>query len=211
MKKSSNKIPIIGIGTAIVLGVTCLTVFSAGALVKTLNADADMQYVAAVNEANAAQSQAMQEHRGNDNNDSSADVSSEDGTSLVSQSSGDISSAEDNTENPSDTKVEAGDVADVTYPYFIGKNFVIVDPEGNIVYVVEKGDTLSKISGIVGYSVNELAEYNKISNVNLIYTDESLRIPADEDTVAAVKAYVEASDSNSVSGNSLSGNTVSEN
>lgn len=45
------------------------------------------------------------------------------------------------------------------------------------VYQVQKGDTLSEISGKVGASVNSIAHLNEIENVNLIYAGESLRIP----------------------------------
>ena len=47
----------------------------------------------------------------------------------------------------------------------------------NLVYIVRPGDTLSKISGKTFYSVDELAEYNHIENVNMLYCDESIRIP----------------------------------
>lgn len=46
-----------------------------------------------------------------------------------------------------------------------------------VVYQVNKGDTLSKISGEVGASVDSIAHLNEIDNVNLIYAGESLRIP----------------------------------
>lgn len=45
------------------------------------------------------------------------------------------------------------------------------------VYQVERGDTLSEISGRVGASVDSIAHLNEIDNVNLIYEGESLRIP----------------------------------
>lgn len=45
------------------------------------------------------------------------------------------------------------------------------------VYNVKRGDTLSKVSGEVGASVNSIANLNEIDNVNLIYEGESLRIP----------------------------------
>ena len=45
------------------------------------------------------------------------------------------------------------------------------------VYHIQKGDTLSGISDKVCYSVDELAKYNKISDVNLIYAGSSLRVP----------------------------------
>lgn len=48
---------------------------------------------------------------------------------------------------------------------------------GQLFYVVQKGDTLSKISGEVGVSVDQLAWFNGLEDVNLIYTGEALRLP----------------------------------
>ena len=53
----------------------------------------------------------------------------------------------------------------------------VKDSDGNWVYVVKRGDWLSRVSGQLGWSVQELAEYNHISNPHLIYTDQSIRIP----------------------------------
>ena len=197
MKKSNNKSTIIyGLGAALILGVAGITVFLSGSFVKWLNADADMQYVAAVSESEtyADLLETKPKDRANDNDNVSTNVPSEDGTYLVDQISGDVSSTEENTVKPSDTEVSADDSEAVTYPYYIGTEFVVVDPDGNMVYIVKKGDTLSAVSGIVGYSVDELAEYNHIKNVNLIYIDESLRIPADEDLVESVRKYIEEKD-----------------
>ena len=193
MKKSSNKNVItVCLGTALILGVSGLTIFSSAMLVNKLNADADMQYVAAVNDTYAKILETKPEYRDNDNDDVVNDVPSEDGTFLVDQLSDTESPLENESVKTSDTEVSADDSEAVTYPYYIGTEFVVVDPEGNMVYVVQKGDTLSAVSRMVGYSVDELAEYNHIKNVNLIYVDESLRIPADEDLVESVKKYIES-------------------
>ncbi len=197
MKKSNNKSTIIyGLGAALILGVAGITTFLSGSFVKWLNADADMQYVSAVSESEtyADLLETKPKDRVNDNDDVSTNVPSEDGTYLVDQISGDVSSTEEDTVKPSDTEVSADDSEAVTYPYYIGTEFVVVDPEENMVYIVKKGDTLSAVSGIVGYSVDELAEYNHIKNVNLIYIDESLRIPADKDLVESVRKYIEEQD-----------------
>ena len=151
-----------------------------------------MQYVAAVNDTYAKILETKPEYRDNDNDDVVNDVPSEDGTFLVDQLSDTESPLENESVKTSDTEVSADDSEAVTYPYYIGTEFVVVDPEGNMVYVVKKGDTLSAVSRMVGYSVDELAEYNHIKNVNLIYVDESLRIPADEDLVESVKKYIES-------------------
>ena len=73
------------------------------------------------------------------------------------------------TDNPTDV---------ASQPSFVGDEYVVVDINGDVVYLVQKGDTLSEISGYVAFSVDELAEYNHIANVDLIYEGESLRIPA---------------------------------
>lgn len=44
-------------------------------------------------------------------------------------------------------------------------------------YFIQSGDTLSGISSYVHYSVDELANYNEIRNVDLIYAGSVLRIP----------------------------------
>lgn len=49
--------------------------------------------------------------------------------------------------------------------------------DGLWIYLIEYGDTLSKLSKAFGYSVDELANFNQIRDVNLIYADSSLRIP----------------------------------
>lgn len=57
------------------------------------------------------------------------------------------------------------------------------DPEGwernangDVVHRVVVGDTLSKISAKYGVSVDRIAEYNSIRDVNLIYADSALEI-----------------------------------
>lgn len=47
----------------------------------------------------------------------------------------------------------------------------------NGVYIIQHGDTLSELSATLGYSVDELAQYNNIRNVNRIYTGSVLRLP----------------------------------
>ena len=55
-----------------------------------------------------------------------------------------------------------------------------VTGDGIAYYHVVWGDTLCKVSSAVHYSVQELAEYNHIFNVNLIYAESDLRIPLTE-------------------------------
>lgn len=47
----------------------------------------------------------------------------------------------------------------------------------NGVYQIKKGDTLSGISSKTGVCVDELAEYNQIKDVNMIYADSALAVP----------------------------------
>lgn len=49
--------------------------------------------------------------------------------------------------------------------------------ESDTVRYIVWGDTLSQVSFESGVSVERLAEYNSISNVDLIYADSALRIP----------------------------------
>lgn len=46
-----------------------------------------------------------------------------------------------------------------------------------LIYTIKSGDTLTKISARTLFSVDEIANYNQIRNVNLIYTDSILRLP----------------------------------
>lgn len=48
---------------------------------------------------------------------------------------------------------------------------------GEIVYTVVKGDTLSGIAARYGTTYQKLAEYNGISNPNVIYVGQKIRIP----------------------------------
>lgn len=98
---------------------------------------------------------------------------------------------------------EAVEVADSNEIPFFGNEYVVVDIDGTMVYLVKKGDTLSDVSGLVGYSVQELAENNCIKNVNLIYEGQTIRIPAGQEAIDYVKShqtittesdFVEASD-----------------
>lgn len=52
-----------------------------------------------------------------------------------------------------------------------------IDANGNKYYHIVWGDTLCKISSDLHISVDELAEYNHIRNVHLIWAESDLRIP----------------------------------
>lgn len=59
----------------------------------------------------------------------------------------------------------------------VDTSHVVKDTDGTLVYMIQPGDTLTKISAAFGYSVDELANYNQIRNVNLIYANSALRVP----------------------------------
>lgn len=48
----------------------------------------------------------------------------------------------------------------------------------NSIYIVQPGDTLSNIANVFGTSVNSIVNVNSISNPNLIYPGEVLKIPS---------------------------------
>lgn len=58
-------------------------------------------------------------------------------------------------------------------------NFPAGDPDTDVgdTYVVRDGDTLSKISWVLGVNMVELARINGISNINLIFPGQVLKIP----------------------------------
>lgn len=72
-------------------------------------------------------------------------------------------------------------------PYSMGsgytfQGFIYLPVEMEIsddeIYVVKKGDTLSKIANKYGITYKELAEYNNISNPNVIYVGQKIKIPS---------------------------------
>lgn len=55
-----------------------------------------------------------------------------------------------------------------------------MNKDGNWYVVVKPGDTLTSISRKYGYSVDQLAQFNKIQNVNLIYVNSSIVLPSNK-------------------------------
>lgn len=55
-----------------------------------------------------------------------------------------------------------------------------INKDGNWYVVVKSGDTLTSISRKYGYSVDQLAQFNKIQNVNLIYANSSIVLPSNK-------------------------------
>ncbi len=72
---------------------------------------------------------------------------------------------------------------------------ITVDENGNRYYHIVWGDTLCKISSDIHYSVDEIAEYNHIRNVNLIYAESDLRIPESGWTEPSDEKYTRKSKS----------------
>ena len=75
---------------------------------------------------------------------------------------------------PKDKKTESLDSLEAAG---VDISHVVKDTDGTLVYMIQPGDTLTKISAAFGYSVDELANYNQIRNVNLIYANSALRVP----------------------------------
>lgn len=67
--------------------------------------------------------------------------------------------------------------ADGKDPTKMPPEWAIVDEDGTYVYMIQRGDTLCRISALTRYSVDELAAYNQIANVHWIYAGSSLRVP----------------------------------
>ena len=78
-----------------------------------------------------------------------------------------------NTKEPIGTEIDTSGISDE-----VKSNLKVIDrSKQETVYIIQEGDTLSYISGQLGYSVDELASYNKIEDKNLIYSNSALRLP----------------------------------
>ena len=78
-----------------------------------------------------------------------------------------------NTKEPIGTEIDTSGISDE-----VKSNLKVIDrSEQETVYVIQEGDTLSYISGQLGYAVDELASYNNIEDKNLIYSNSALRLP----------------------------------
>lgn len=63
----------------------------------------------------------------------------------------------------------------------VSAEYITIMDDDAIVYTVQRGDTLCKISGAFYVSVDELVKENHIINPHWIYTGESIRIPTSQD------------------------------
>ena len=94
---------------------------------------------------------------------------------------------------------------------YIGLNYVDIDVDGSVVYHINKGDTLSEISGKLGYSVDSIADENEIRNPNLIYEGSSLRVPMNDTIKHSVKdSKTSDSDTNKTSKENTTEETTEE-
>jgi LysM repeat protein len=98
-----------------------------------------------------------------------------DGTAYAVVDTGDGLYVADAGSDPEDENTDLQPIEDVSNGE-INPN-VYTDENGNVYYHVVWGDTLCSISSDLHISVDELAEYNHIRNVHLIYAESDLRIP----------------------------------
>lgn len=68
-------------------------------------------------------------------------------------------------------------IASIVEQLGVDPSLIRQDTDGTYIYLIQSGDTLSKLSAVFGYSVDEIANFNQIRNVNLIYDGSALRIP----------------------------------
>lgn len=89
-----------------------------------------------------------------------------DGSSTDPGTGSDENGDDINDDQPTAPPGHPGDPGDWTY-----------NDQGDVLHTVERGETLSKISSQYGVSVDQLAWYNGIQDINLIYADSVLRVP----------------------------------
>ena len=64
----------------------------------------------------------------------------------------------------------------------IANSIFLVKNKNDTIYVVKAGDTLSGIASKYGTTYQTLAAYNNISNPNLIYVGQQIKIPGNGTT-----------------------------
>lgn len=86
--------------------------------------------------------------------------------------------ARDFEDKKSDTAIQENITDDITSEKYAGYPHAHFDDTRAVwVYDIQWGDTLSDISRMFGRSVDSIAEYNHIQNVDLIYAESSIVIP----------------------------------
>lgn len=164
MKKQTDKSTIgLVIGSSVLglAGILCVGVLTFNALGNAVTAHADAMY--------NQQTELAQKYKTSidDYKNRVAKASVERIAREKAESNGGIALPKDKKTESLDSLEAAG--ADTSH--------VIKDADGTLVYMIQPDDTLAKISAALGYSVDELANYNQIRNVNLIYANSALRVP----------------------------------
>lgn len=208
----NNNIPMLIGSIIVIICVTVLTVFASKSIVGKLNANADKAYAEAIDNVNKLKMNDSKKSQSDKKADTRvldkyniADIIEIDGKyyikySKINDNTGDVQSpitvdvntivtvdGEDYALISTKEPIDIDDKNKVDDKKYVGEEYVVVDIDGNLVYLIQKDDTLSEISGKVAYSVDELAEYNHIKNVDLIYEGESLRIPASDEAIKSIK------------------------
>ena len=66
------------------------------------------------------------------------------------------------------------------------------------IYKIQKGDNLTKIAKMFDTTVDELVKLNNIENPNLIYADADLKVPKNEEELAAEATSKAAADAEKI-------------
>jgi LysM repeat protein len=164
MKQKTDK-PVIGlvIGSSALglAGILCVGVLTFNALGNAVTAHADAIY--------NQQTELAQKYK----------TSIDDYNNRVSKASTERIAREKTDSNagivlPKDKRTESLDSLEVAG---VDTSHIVEKADGTMVYMIQPGDTLTSISATLGYSVDELANFNQIRNVNLIYANSALRVP----------------------------------
>jgi LysM repeat protein len=164
MKKQTDKSTIgLVIGSSVIglAGVLCVGMLTLNALGTAVTAHADAIY--------NQQTELAQKYKTSidDYNNRVAKASVERIAREKAESNGGIALPKDKKTESLDSLEAAG----------VDTSHIVKDADGTLVYMIQPGDTLAKISAAFGYSADELANYNQIRNVNLIYANSALRVP----------------------------------
>lgn len=84
--------------------------------------------------------------------------------------------------NKNSNKNEESDKTPIEKPetntdWAAGKDWLTQSDNGDYKYVISYGDTLNKLCGRTGFSLNEIVEYNNISNPDLIHVGQVIVFP----------------------------------
>ena len=101
----------------------------------------------------------------------------------------DISVSDESSSNPTDN-VSDENVDDVSVSetisaekpetntdWALGKDWLIKSDDGDYEYIVQRGDTLNKLCEATGFSLDEIVQYNHITNPDIIIVEQTIRFP----------------------------------